>query len=201
MKTRLHSALTYSNVVSTIALFAVVGGVSYAAVALPRNSVGTPQVRPGAITPPKLAFSLGMAHSTTSTTTVESFGCPPGAPCPPPAARPVTTTRLRLKPGSKVLLLGSATFSRADGSGGDPIEIDLGTAVRGYVDFADSGRLEGAERVRLRFWRVVAVPAGRGRARRHIFNLLAQAVAENNSDARVNVDDAQLIATVLPPAR
>jgi hypothetical protein len=37
--------LTYSNVVSTLCLFILLGGVSWAATSLPRNSVGSPQIR------------------------------------------------------------------------------------------------------------------------------------------------------------
>lgn len=41
-------------VVSTIALIVALGGTSYAAFSLPRNSVGTKQLRNGAVTTPKL---------------------------------------------------------------------------------------------------------------------------------------------------
>src|SRR5947209_20486136 len=41
--------LTYANVVSTLALFAVLGGTGYAAVTLSRNSVGSPQIRNGQV--------------------------------------------------------------------------------------------------------------------------------------------------------
>jgi hypothetical protein len=41
---------TYANVASSIALFAALGGSSYAAVTLPRNSVGTKQLRAGSVT-------------------------------------------------------------------------------------------------------------------------------------------------------
>lgn len=47
--------LTYANVVATIALFAALGGVSYAATALPKNSVGTSQVQAEAIRTGKIA--------------------------------------------------------------------------------------------------------------------------------------------------
>jgi hypothetical protein len=40
---------TFANVVSCLALFIALGGASYAAVALPKNSVGTKQIVPGAI--------------------------------------------------------------------------------------------------------------------------------------------------------
>jgi hypothetical protein len=46
---RLQQRLTYANVTATIALFIAVGGTSYAAVQLPRNSVGSAQLRAGSV--------------------------------------------------------------------------------------------------------------------------------------------------------
>jgi hypothetical protein len=50
----LRDKLTYANVISTLCLFLTLGGVAYAANQLPRNSVGTQQVKNGAITGPKI---------------------------------------------------------------------------------------------------------------------------------------------------
>jgi hypothetical protein len=53
---RLRGRLTYSNVVSTICLVLIVGGgTAYAATRLPRNSVGTVQLKKGAVTLAKLS--------------------------------------------------------------------------------------------------------------------------------------------------
>jgi hypothetical protein len=41
--------LSYGNIVATLALFIALGGVSWAAVALPKNSVGSRQVRNGSL--------------------------------------------------------------------------------------------------------------------------------------------------------
>ena len=46
MLVRTRRQLTYGNVIATIALFVAVGGTSYAAVTLPRNSVGHRQLKP-----------------------------------------------------------------------------------------------------------------------------------------------------------
>lgn len=46
---RLRGRLTYANVTATIALFIALGGSSYAALSLPRNSVGDPQIKAGAV--------------------------------------------------------------------------------------------------------------------------------------------------------
>jgi hypothetical protein len=46
--------LTYANVVATLALFIALGGASYAAIKLPKNSVGTKQLKKNAVTTAKL---------------------------------------------------------------------------------------------------------------------------------------------------
>jgi hypothetical protein len=47
--------LTYANVVSTLCLFLLLGGGAYAAAHLPKNSVGTKQLKKGAVTKVKIA--------------------------------------------------------------------------------------------------------------------------------------------------
>jgi hypothetical protein len=46
---RLRDRLTYANVTATLALFIALGGSSYAAITLPRNSVGAKQIRTNAV--------------------------------------------------------------------------------------------------------------------------------------------------------
>lgn len=46
---RLRSRLTYANVMATLALFIALGGASYAATQLPRNSVGPKQLKREAV--------------------------------------------------------------------------------------------------------------------------------------------------------
>jgi hypothetical protein len=45
----LRDRLTYANVTATLALFIALGGTSYAAVNLPRDSIGAVQLRPGSV--------------------------------------------------------------------------------------------------------------------------------------------------------
>ena len=47
--------LTYANVMATLALFVALGGSAYAATRLKKNSVGTRQLKNGAVTEAKLA--------------------------------------------------------------------------------------------------------------------------------------------------
>lgn len=49
MSQRIRRQLTYTNVVGTLALFFALGGISYAAVAVKKNSVGTKELRKNAV--------------------------------------------------------------------------------------------------------------------------------------------------------
>lgn len=55
MKRNLKDKLTYANVVSTLCLFVLLGGSAYAAISVPRNSVGTRQLKAASVTNGKLA--------------------------------------------------------------------------------------------------------------------------------------------------
>src|SRR5688500_19048428 len=47
--------LTYANVMSTIGVFLALGGVAYAGLTLPRNSVGSKHIKANAVKSPKVA--------------------------------------------------------------------------------------------------------------------------------------------------
>ena len=49
MLNRLRPRITYANVVSSLCLFILLGGAAYAATALPKNSVGTKQLKANAV--------------------------------------------------------------------------------------------------------------------------------------------------------
>ncbi len=55
MLDRLHRHASYANIVASVALFLALGGVSYAALRLPANSVGTAQIKNRAVTLSKVA--------------------------------------------------------------------------------------------------------------------------------------------------
>ena len=54
MLARLRNRLTYANVISSIALFVVLGGGAYAATTLPKNSVGAKQIKKNAVSSTKV---------------------------------------------------------------------------------------------------------------------------------------------------
>jgi hypothetical protein len=59
----IRERLTYGNVVATLALFIALGGTSYALSELPRNSVGTAQIRPGAVSKSDLRRAAVVSRS------------------------------------------------------------------------------------------------------------------------------------------
>ncbi|HVW45821.1 MAG TPA: hypothetical protein VHA76_02115 [Solirubrobacterales bacterium] len=85
MRARLRDKLTYANVMATIAVFAALGGASYAATALPKNSVGTAQLRKGAVTGAKIGngavttAKLAAGAVTGSKVNLSSLGTVPSA--------------------------------------------------------------------------------------------------------------------------
>ena len=54
MLSRIRTHLSYGNVTATMALIVALGGTSYAAITLPRNSVGNQQIRNNAVTTEKV---------------------------------------------------------------------------------------------------------------------------------------------------
>ena len=77
------ATFTPSGVVSVIALIVALGGTSYAAVSLPRNSVGAMQVRPNAVTSAKVRDGSLMARDFRAGEIPASAAGPAGAAGPP----------------------------------------------------------------------------------------------------------------------
>ncbi len=71
MLSRLRAHLTYANVVATIAVFIALGGSSYAALKLPKNSVGSEQLKRNSITSAKVKG--GSLNTTDLKTSARSF--------------------------------------------------------------------------------------------------------------------------------
>src|SRR3954463_13359585 len=54
MSQRIRSRLTFANVMSCVAVFIALGGTGYAAVKLPKNSVGSKQIKKNAVSSSKV---------------------------------------------------------------------------------------------------------------------------------------------------
>jgi hypothetical protein len=103
----------YADVAATVALVLALGGTSYAVTALPRNSVGTAQLKPQAVTKSKLApgvLTVGPAGP-------QGLQGPAGAsgqagPAGPagPAGGPLDPSRVRHVPGPVFAVPSGAQF-------------------------------------------------------------------------------------------
>ena len=54
IKDKVRARLTYANVMATVAVFVALGGTSYAVTQLPRNSVGSSQIKTNAVRSPEV---------------------------------------------------------------------------------------------------------------------------------------------------
>lgn len=121
MMRRLPEKFTYANVVATIALFVALGGTSYAALKLPRNSVGAAQIRTGAVRSAELKdrtvalrdLSLG-ARFTLRGQQGPAGAAGPQGPAGPPAARFFAAMS-----SAGALVRGNATGGGSDGGVGN----------------------------------------------------------------------------------
>jgi hypothetical protein len=115
---------TYANVVATLALFISLGGVSYAALTLPANSVGSRQLRGGAVVAGKLGFPFGIASDRTFNKGVGTGApsCRGPIPCaiPPPPAMPLLSVDLNLRAPTHVLLLARVEIAPGEPANNPP---------------------------------------------------------------------------------
>jgi hypothetical protein len=119
---RIRARLTFANVVACLALFVALGGASYAAIKLPKNSVGAKQLRKGAVTPAKIAKAtraqLVGARGPAGQTGPQGPAGAPGPAGPPAGTLPAGVT-----------LRGSFAIDHEIGT-------PTALAVTGGVDFA-----------------------------------------------------------------
>ncbi|HET9593151.1 MAG TPA: hypothetical protein VFP17_09570 [Solirubrobacterales bacterium] len=85
-----RTKLSYANVIATLALFLALGGGAYAATQLPKNSVGSKQLKKGAVTPAKL-------NGAAKATLTGPVG--PAGPQGPAGASGATHVVVRVAPG------------------------------------------------------------------------------------------------------
>jgi hypothetical protein len=109
----LRSKFTYANVMATIAVFIALGGASYAATRLPKNSVGAKQLKKGAVTPTKLSSSAmasltGEAGAKGDTGAPGATGATGAQGIPGEDGAPATDFFAQVKPEGTVNASGSA---------------------------------------------------------------------------------------------
>jgi hypothetical protein len=95
MNQMLRGKLTYANVMATIAVFVALGGASYAAVVVPKNSVGTKQLKNGAVTAQKVKRHSLVATDFASGRLPAGEQGPKGDPGPG-VSKPLTADQLNI---------------------------------------------------------------------------------------------------------
>jgi hypothetical protein len=122
--------LTYANVMSTGALFVALGGVSYAASgALAPGSVGTRQLRNGAVTPAKLAFGFEAGgFSNRSDQEIYIGQCPRGeATCARPnAEQRIAKFHISLTRRTRLMITAHTVVQNFDTSQSANVSLDDG---------------------------------------------------------------------------
>jgi hypothetical protein len=187
---------TYANVVATLALFVALGGASYAAISLPAHSVGTVQLRDGAVTWRKLGVPIAMSSAGGGGPRVvgelldSSCGngpvlCSP----PPPRPTPLAEVTMHLSKASKVLLLGSAEIYEPHSKAESGVSVGIG--LEGGFAGSRRARLTPSNAYfdRVSFQTVILVPAG---ARRIGLS------AEGYTAAETFASGTELVAVALP---
>lgn len=116
MLRKLRPHLTYANVASSVALFLALGGVSYAAVALPKNSVGSAQLKKNAVTAAKVKNgSLGLGDFRKGQLRAGTRGAqgPQGEPGPQGAIGPSGVSGAHLVTGVPTTITAVGGFGTA----------------------------------------------------------------------------------------
>src|SRR5258706_6700210 len=96
---RLRKRLTYANVMSSIAVFVVLGGGAYAATTLPKNSVGSKQIKASAVTSSKVKDGALLLKDFKPGQLVAVYTRPPVTPRPPRHPAPARPPSLPRPPG------------------------------------------------------------------------------------------------------
>ncbi|WP_354700505.1 hypothetical protein DSM112329_00784 [Paraconexibacter sp. AEG42_29] len=123
-------SLSYANVVSSVALFAALGGVSYAAATLPRNSVGANQIRPGAVGTSELKNgAIRLPDIATSTRRSLRGAAGPAGPTGPAGAKAVSYFAV-VNAGGQALRGNSSEQAHTTGGSGS-YTIGFPTSVSG----------------------------------------------------------------------
>jgi hypothetical protein len=188
-------------VTATLALVVALGGGAYAAVSLPAGSVGTQQLRDGAVTPSRLGFALTSRVVVPGRKVVSIPGeqCittgPPGipAPCAPPLPVTLVATTIRLARSANILLLANTNLVN-DSRGGQTAQVQLYGRIDGrngtQLPNQDSFNVASNSQMAGFYQGVLAnVPPGR-----HALEVFA-----TDGGPTVTAGNIELIAIALPP--
>jgi hypothetical protein len=135
MTARIRAKLTYANTIATLALFIALGGTGYAALTLPRNSVGRAQIRSKSVGASELRSravnsriirNRSVRLTDISMSARESLRGQQG-----PAGPPAMTLRAAVSSGGQAVLGNARTVEHLSGT--NEYRIDFGRALTGCI--------------------------------------------------------------------
>jgi len=204
MRRFFHDRLTYANVIATLALFVSLGGVSYAAITLPPDSVGKSQIRAGAVDLGALSFPLGTVGITDEEVDdLAKNGCNGGgfhgnatADCAPthPGSTPTPGREVHILLLSFGRLLVSAIVSlKNEGPPETTARITFDLTVDRHRVTESHVTISGGQVLQVPIQTLVNVSAGS-----HTAGLAVTAEYDSSAPGDVLVSGASVIASALP---
>jgi len=171
MLANLRNRLSYANVTATLALFIALGGTSYAALALPRNSVGSKQIRTNAVGSSEVR-NRSLKTADLSVTTRRALRGAKGdiGPAGPAGAPAVRYFAAISAPGQRIR--GNATTASHTSAGSGVYNVGFGANLSACVYTATVGTIDGS-----------TAPAGRATVRDDGGNVGVQIVDTNGAPA------------------
>jgi hypothetical protein len=202
----LRAKLSYSNVVASLALFASLGGASYAAVTLPAHSVGRRQLQPGAVSAGALSFPLGVAGTAfTKPQDLTKGLCNGGGMLRPgQAAPPCAPPHLGFTGGREVhlavrspgrLLVSAVAGLKNEGAPETRARVKFAIVVDRHVVIQTGSSIDGGQSVQVPIQALVNVQPGT-----HSVGLSDEAQYNSSTPGDVIVAPVSIVAGVQPPA-
>lgn len=137
MAERFRRHLSYANVMATVAVFLVLGGSAYAAATLPKNSVGSKQLRKSAVTSSKIRANAVTSSKVADGSLLKSDFAAGQLPAGPTGATGPTGPA---GPTGATGPAGLTSLSRVDGPASPQGPFGSGTEVNSSTATCPSGR-------------------------------------------------------------
>jgi hypothetical protein len=128
-----------ANVLALLALFIALGGTSYAALTLPKNSVGTPQIKPRAVTLSKISTSARKSLKGQTGAAGRTGPVGPTGPAGPTGPQGNTGMTGASGPVDVVMRIGTATAVTSNASATASADCDAGEMATGGGFFSQVG--------------------------------------------------------------
>lgn len=197
--------LSYANVVASLALFVSLGGASYAAIELPAHSVGSRQLKAGAVGTTALGFPVGIVGTTiTRPQDLTKGGCNggeellPGQAPPPCGPTPLLfaegrEVQIHLKAPGRIYA-SVVVGLKNEGQIGTHADVMIGVVVDGHAIVRTGTTSAGGQTTQVPLEAVVRAKAGE-----HTIGVAIQAEYHSPTRGDVIVTPVSIVAGAMPP--